>query len=175
MADLADPIRSALIQLLKAAEHAQDSISPLHWWRQMDEAIKAAKTALDQAPPSSPPMLLMLPWITDRVPTSNDADCVGDVIVYKYDIWCCEHWRNVALGDPWLAFSSPPKPESEPEKPAKTVPRVISDFNFDANGDVWALSDDGSLWLRSKENPWDESSAYIWRQHPPLPDREVQP
>lgn len=58
-----------------------------------------------------------LPWITDCVPTMKDADYDGDVITYRNDdgdeSWVCTYWQDVALGDPWLAFSPPLKPENQ--------------------------------------------------------------
>lgn len=43
---MTDPIRAALEQLVAAGELAQDSISSLDWWWEMDAAMKAARAAL---------------------------------------------------------------------------------------------------------------------------------
>lgn len=57
-----------------------------------------------------------LPWITDRVPTAEDAETDGCVITTgnsRFSSWSYDCWQDVKLGTPWLAYSPPRKPEKE--------------------------------------------------------------
>jgi len=61
-------------------------------------------------------------WITDRLPTKEDADSYGDVVVALEhpDGWDVREWSCVHESTPWLAFKPAPKPPA-PEQAAATT------------------------------------------------------
>lgn len=100
-------------------------------------------------------------WITDRLPTEDDADVFGDVIVGDGTAWEEANWYDVEPGQAWLAF-----------KPATTTKRRIISTNRTVHPNgvaiIDAVADDGTGWWVAQGD--DENG---WHQLPPLPDREV--
>ena len=50
-------------------------------------------------------------WITDRLPTIDDGDYDGDVIVASMsyrDTWYVVDYADVLPNQPWIAYTPPP-------------------------------------------------------------------
>jgi len=59
-------------------------------------------------------------WITDRLPTKEDADSCGSVVCGNKYSWTEVHWSHVGSRVAWLAFKPAPEPPV-PEQPAATT------------------------------------------------------
>lgn len=100
-------------------------------------------------------------WITNRLPTADDADVNGEVIISKPSDGrpLAMHWTDVCEGHMWRITT--------------TKRRIIStNRTVHPNGVaiIDAVADDGTAWWIAQG---DDDNG--WRQLPPLPDREIQP
>jgi len=126
-------------------------------------------------------MTTPLTWINDRLPTEEDGDCDGDVVVLGPcgSGWFALSWDLVGSDQFWLPFTPPiaaPTPEPaafEPAPPAAPVsqPRRIVSLTRTVYGAVHiidAVADDGTAW-------WKVPGEVEWTQLPALPQREDDP
>ena len=118
-------------------------------------------------------------WINDRVPTKQDTDADGDVVVCTNRqgnlVFTFKRWDHVDLGEHWLPFIDPLTPEqssfaaaTQPSTPQPPTPCLVERrFVSLAHGDysLWAVADDGTAW----RCPHDESLP--WIAVPPVPPR----
>lgn len=112
-----------------------------------------------------------LPWITDRLPTKADGDKYGDVVILFADdtAWCWAYWRDVELGQAWLAFAPPASASTSEPTPSTptplTRPRRIISLTRTVHGaahTIDAVADDGTAW-------WMVPGEVNWTQLPALP------
>jgi len=125
-------------------------------------------------------MTTPLTWINDRLPTEEDGDCDGDVIVLspRGGSWSVVPWDAVGSGQFWVPFTPPitaptPVPVAfEPAAPAAPVSqhrRIVSLTRtvYGAVHTIDAVADDGTAW-------WMVPGEVEWTQLPALPKREVE-
>ena len=101
-------------------------------------------------------------WITDRLPTEEDADCDGEVFVLSDRGVDFISWNHVVtLGTPWRPFAKPT--EIFPtERRFAFVSRAI-----EPGGDhiIDAIDDDGNAW-------WMVAGSSEWNRLTPLPAKD---
>ena len=107
-------------------------------------------------------------WITDRVPTEADADCVKDVAVKQRptsDGFAYLHWGFVKPGMAWRRTGrwAAPEPAALTSQPRRIV--SISRTVYGATHTIDAVADDGTAW-------WKVPGEAAWKQLPALPDKE---
>ena len=125
-------------------------------------------------------MTTPLTWINDRLPTKEDGDRDGDVVVLcPYgSAWCLVSWDSVGSGLFWLPFTPPivaPTPEPAAFKPAAPAAPVsqprrfvsITRTVYGAGSTIDAVADDGTAW-------WRVPGEVEWTQLPALPMREAE-
>jgi hypothetical protein len=99
-------------------------------------------------------------WITDRLPSADDADSHGCVIVpsdSKPDGFAWRHWKLLEPGDPWAhGIKMPPyvKPKTEEELARESVPdgyafdERTGERDIPVGSMVW--SECGQKWIETK-------------------------
>ena len=67
-------------------------------------------------------------WITDRLPTIDDSDDDGDVIVASMSdrsTWYLADYDDVLPNQPWIAYTPPPSKQPLSESAEKSAPVQI--------------------------------------------------
>lgn len=67
-------------------------------------------------------------WITDRLPTINDTDDDGDVIVASMSdrrTWYIVDYTDVLPNQPWIAYTPPPSKQPLSESAEESAPLQI--------------------------------------------------
>ena len=68
-------------------------------------------------------------WITDRLPTIDDGDDDGDVIVASMSVrgtWQQVDYEEVLPGQPWIAYTPPPSKQPLSESAEEPAPIQIN-------------------------------------------------
>ncbi|QDV86968.1 hypothetical protein [Planctomycetes bacterium TBK1r] len=91
----------------------------------------------------------MSEWITDRLPTAEDADADQYVLWLRNGAWLPIYWEEVSMGDTWTRF--PPVPPEPPEP----------DTSLAASCD------------RLEEWRWDRTNSYPGDQFPSLLESDL--
>jgi len=112
-------------------------------------------------------------WITDRVPTRQDADADGGVVVCFCRrgkcVYALSDWDAVDLGEPWLPFilpraseqsgfaaAKPPTPQPstpQPPTPCLVERRFVSLISHSTA--LIAIADDGTSWIKQHASDCD--------------------
>ena len=100
----------------------------------------------------------MSEWITDRLPTAEDADFQGDVRFRRNPD--CEpesaphiHYTCVVPGQPW--WSGRAARAAQPTQPPAPAPaRVVTALAIDSDDVIIAACDDGTLWAWNLGEQW---------------------
>ena len=102
-------------------------------------------------------------WITDRVPTREDADDDGSVIALSFSgrKWYTVHWADIPFGKAWIPFRAL---EQSPRSEQRSFAQIAIGHG---NGYAVALADDGTAWMYIP-------SDSTWRQLPSLPKRQQE-
>lgn len=102
-------------------------------------------------------------WISDRLPTKDDADKDGDVIICSEDrtYWMLAQWDVAKDGTPWIPFVKPGY-SATVEPPTPTRRRFVSLISH--NSALIAVADDGTAWFQL-------DSASDWHPLRALPPR----
>jgi hypothetical protein len=107
-------------------------------------------------------------WITDRRPTAADGDRDGDVAMApnasggRFEFI---HWSQVGLGAPWQhsRFWQPPAEpaptEPTPTEPDRVASRRVVQIAASTSLDLFALCDDGTIWINVSRSDWAELPA----------------
>ncbi len=80
-------------------------------------------------------------WITDRLPTADDVDFAGDVLIPRigYTERGC-HWERVSeikLGDPWMP--APPVYDPPPTR-EELVEELLDAIDDESDYDMWQVA-----------------------------------
>jgi hypothetical protein len=111
----------------------------------------------------------MTEWITDRLPTAEDADADGDVKVMacrgqspEEDYYA--YYSVVVPGQPWWSRNAAARAAQQTPPPAPAPTRVVTAMcaAFDS---MYAACNDGTVWARSPMCPW--------HQLPSIPQSEA--
>ena len=114
----------------------------------------------------------MAEWITDRLPTWQDADADGDVKIKRAPDRAPEvslgwaHYSVIAPGQPWWSSKAERAAQpTPPPAPAPTPTRVVTAL---AANDIhlYAVCNDGTIWDKG-------SLAGEWHQLPSIPQPEA--
>lgn len=102
-------------------------------------------------------------WISDRLPTIEDADEDGDVLAHSSHVelgFRITRWDRVVRNQPWAHLRKAKKQSSR-----KIVQLLVAD------GVVLAVSDDGLAFslTEKKTDKAERGIEYSWWQLPPLP------
>jgi hypothetical protein len=102
-------------------------------------------------------------WISDRLPTKDDADEDGDVIICSEDgtYWMLAVWDVVKYGKLWIPFVKPGS-SATIEPPTPTPRRFVSLISHSTA--LIAVADDGTAWFQL-------DSASDWHPLRALPPR----
>ena len=102
-------------------------------------------------------------WITDRLPTEADGDGDGDVrMMYGpgSDDYTFAHWSHVGHGAPWQRTSCwEPPTEPTPTEPDRIASRRVVQIAASTSLDLFALCDDGTIWINVSRSDWAELPA----------------
>jgi hypothetical protein len=100
----------------------------------------------------------MTEWITDRLPTVEDADGDGDVKIKtgRYQGPAegeYAHYDVVVPGQPWWSRNAAARTAQPTPPPAPAPTRVVTAMTaaFDS---MYAACNDGTVWARSPMCPW---------------------
>jgi hypothetical protein len=97
-------------------------------------------------------------WITDRLPTEADGDENGDVRLRRWpgsSEYNYAHWSHIGPGAPWL-HTSYWRPTAEP---TPTASRRVVQIAASTSLDLFALCDDGTIWINVSRSDWAELPA----------------
>jgi hypothetical protein len=101
-------------------------------------------------------------WITDRPPTAVDGDMDGDVRMQRSpdcDSHRLVHW-SYAGGAPWqhTSFWQPPA-QPAPNEADRIASRRVVQIAASTSLDLFALCDDGTIWINVSRSDWAELPA----------------
>jgi hypothetical protein len=95
-------------------------------------------------------------WISDRVPTEQEADADGDVVVcfcrQGQLVFTFRDWDAVDLGEHWLPFVKPGS-SATVEPPTPTQRRFVSLISHSTA--LIAIADDGTAWIQQHASDCD--------------------
>ena len=110
-----------------------------------------------------------LGWITHRQPTEVDADHQGDVWLPRkaavpfHGDTTFANYRTVVLGQPWYSHCAPemqPTPaQPTPTEPDRIASRRVVQIAASTSLDLFALCDDGTIWINVSRSDWAELPA----------------
>jgi len=102
----------------------------------------------------------MSEWITDRVPTAEDADQDGDVkIPYKPcsipEQGVFAHYSVVVPGQPWWSRNAAARAAQPTPPPAPAPARVVTAMTTITAGMIVAACNDGTVWsINQRDEEW---------------------
>jgi hypothetical protein len=105
-------------------------------------------------------------WITDRLPTAEDADRDGDVRI-RYEIGGAPedgvyaHYSVVVPGQPWWSHKAAARAAQPTSRPAPAPARVVTAMAA-TQYRVFVACSDGTMW------DWPPAGGE-WRQLPSIP------
>lgn len=103
----------------------------------------------------------MSEWITDRLPTWQDADKDCEVLApYKPDTSPEDgvyiHYTVIVPGQPWWSPNAAARPTPPP---APAPARVVTALAIDSDDVIIAACNDGTLWAMSLGKQWCQLSS----------------
>jgi hypothetical protein len=108
-----------------------------------------------------------LGWITHRQPTAKDADGLGEVVVPasvgaapRTGDARCSGFRLIVPGQPWWSQYAPePGHPTAPAEPDRIASRRVVQIAASTSLDLFALCDDGTIWINVSRSDWAELPA----------------
>jgi hypothetical protein len=105
----------------------------------------------------------MSEWITDRLPTAEDADSDGDV---KIKTGLCQdpengeyaHYTLIVPGQPWWSRNAAAQAAQPTPPPAPAPTRVVTAMCA-AFDNMYAACNDGTVWARSPMCAWEQVAS----------------
>jgi hypothetical protein len=102
-------------------------------------------------------------WIKDRRPTAVDGDRDGDVQIRRApgsELLRFIHWSYVGAGVPWqhTMYYKPPA-EPTPTEADRIASRRVVQIAASTSLDLFALCDDGTIWINVSRSDWAELPA----------------
>jgi hypothetical protein len=109
----------------------------------------------------------MAEWITDRLPTAEDADSDGEVIIRRDSkLRGYMHWSCVVPGQPWWSPNAAARAAQPTPPPAPAPTRVVTAmaaagtrFYVACNdGTIWTMGNLGGEWYQLHSIPQPEAT-----------------
>jgi hypothetical protein len=110
----------------------------------------------------------MAEWITDRLPTAEDADAEGDVRIRRTrdpELFQFAHWSCVVPGQPWWSRNAAAR-VAQPTPPPAPAPTSVVTAMAATQYRVFAACSDGTMW------DWTPADGK-WRQFHSIPQPEA--
>ena len=112
--------------------------------------------------PPPPEIHSAMNWITDRVPTREEADDEEQVILpCGARSVTFEHYETVTLGQPWCSPYAKELPAASPEPGPRKIDQIAVSNRSDGDT-LYAVCNDGTVLIL-------DNKLLRWHQLPPIP------
>jgi len=95
----------------------------------------------------------MSEWITDRLPTWQDADKDCEVLA-PYEDGVYIHYTVIVPGQPWWSPNAAARAAQSTPPAAPAPTRVVTALTFDPDNVIIAACNDGTLWAKGLNGEW---------------------